>query len=509
MTNRSNRRGAVLAALLLTGTALSGTAGWLFVPAFAQGQPQQSGSPAVAAPQVSLPGFGDLVARVRTAVVTISTSARAQAETATSPFPEGSPQDQMFRRYFGGQDRGQGKAREVQALGSGFIVDAEGHIVTNNHVVDGATQVKVTLDDGRELPARIVGRDPRTDLALLKVDAAAALPFLNLGNSDTARPGDWVVAVGNPFGLGGTVTAGILSARGRNIHSGPYDDFLQIDAPINRGNSGGPLFGLDGSVIGVNTAIFSPSGGSIGIGFAIPSNLVGKVVAQLKENGRVERGFLGATTQPIDATMARALHLPRAEGALVAQVQQNSPASQAGLKPGDVVTSVGDTPVRSPRDLARAVGDLRKGTETTLTARRDGQEMRFEVQVTALRDTQGTGAEEENGEGQQRARLGIGPATIQEAQRAGLEIPAGSHGAVIANVRPGSPAAEAGLRPADVITAVAGKEVRNPEQAVSAIQQALQATDGAVALQVIRDGQMAFVAVQARISGNSARTRQG
>ncbi|TPG53824.1 PDZ domain-containing protein [Roseomonas nepalensis] len=508
MSTPSRRRGAALAAFLLAGTALSGAAGWLPVPAFAEGA--ATGQPAVAAPAVALPGFGDLVARVRPAVVTITATERAQPEAASSPFPDGSQQDRMFRRYFGegGGDAKRGPQQrgggQMQALGSGFIVDAEGSIVTNNHVVDGATQVKVTLDDGRELPARIVGRDPRTDLALLRVDAGAPLPFLNLGNSDAARPGDWVVAVGNPYGLGGTVTAGIVSARGRDIHSGPYDDFLQIDAPINRGNSGGPLFSLDGSVIGVNTAIFSPSGGSIGIGFAIPSNLVGHVVAQLKEHGRVERGFLGATTQPVDPTMARALRLPRAEGALVAKVEGDSPAARAGLRPGDVVTGLGDTPIRSPRDLARAVGDLRNGAETVLTTRREGQEVRMPVRVAALRDGTGAAGGEEGAQAAAGPRLGLGLASVAEAQRAGLDLPPGTEGAVVANVAPDSPAAEAGLREADVITAVGGKPVRDPAAAVAAIRDALRSNGGAVALGVIRDGQPAFVAVQAPPA-----TRQG
>ncbi|HEY4251319.1 MAG TPA: DegQ family serine endoprotease [Roseomonas sp.] len=487
------RRGAALAAVLLAGTAISGFAGWLAVPALAQ---QATPIAAVTAPALQLPGFADLVTHVRPAVVTITATERQQADRTASPFPEGSQQDRMFRRYFGGQG-GEGPARQVQALGSGFIIDAEGHIVTNNHVVNGATQVKVTLDDGRELPARIVGRDPRTDLALLQVDAGAPLPFLNLGNSDQARPGDWVVAVGNPFGLGGTVTAGIVSARGRDIHSGPYDDFLQIDAPINRGNSGGPLFGLDGSVIGVNTAIFSPSGGSIGIGFAIPSNLVRSVVAQLQQNGHVERGFLGASTQPVDATMARALHLPHAEGALVAQVEPDSPASRAGLRAGDVVTAVGDTQIRSPRELARAIGDMHAGTETTLTTRRNGQETQLQVRLAALREQQTADAGDPAGKNQERGRLGFALATIEEAQQAGLAVPRGLEGAVVAAVRPNSPAAEAGLRPADVIVAVGGTDVHNADQAAAAIRDALRTNDGAVALRLMRDGQQAFVAVQA------------
>ena len=307
---RNRRRNAAFAAVLLAGTALGGVAtGW--APAFAEGavQAPQGGqiqpAAAVVAPAMQgLPGFADLVAKVRPAVVTITAIEKPQQQAeAGSPFPPGSPQDRMFRRYFGAPEGGP-RGGVAEALGSGFLVDAEGHVVTNNHVVKDAASVKVTLDDGRELPARIVGRDERTDLALLKIDAGGNLPFLKLGDSDKARPGDWVVAVVNPFGLGGTVTAGVVSARGRDIGAGPYDDFLQVDAPINRGNSGGPLFAQDGTVIGVNTAIFSPSGGSVGIGFAIPSNIVQTVVAQLEKNGHVERGFLGASTQPVTATMA-------------------------------------------------------------------------------------------------------------------------------------------------------------------------------------------------------------
>jgi serine protease Do len=497
MTKPSNRRrGAALAAMLLAGTALGGAAGWLVLPAFAEAQQPQAAAPAVNPPALALPGFADLVARVRPAVVTITTTTgEPEADRVASPFPQGSAQDRMFRRYFGEQ----APARRAQALGSGFVIDAGGHIVTNNHVVNGASRVTVTLDDGRELQARIVGRDPRTDLALLKVDAGAPLAFLNLGDSDQARPGDWVVAVGNPFGLGGTVTAGIVSARGRDIHSGPYDDFLQIDAPINRGNSGGPLFGLDGRVIGVNTAIFSPSGGSIGIGFAIPSNLVRSVVAQLQETGRVERGFLGASLQPVDAAMARAMGLPQATGALVAEVERDGPAARAGLRAGDVVTAIGDTAVRGPRELARAVADMRGGTDTTLSVRRDGREQRLSVELAALQDRRTTEAAARDGKGGQQAergRLGFALASVEEAQQAGVAVPRGTEGAVVAEVRPDGPAAEAGLRPSDIITAVGSQTVRSPEQAAAAIREALRSNNGAVALRLLRDGHQAFVAVQ-------------
>ncbi|WP_120007087.1 DegQ family serine endoprotease [Teichococcus vastitatis] len=501
-TPQKRRRNAAFAAVLMAGTALGGGGAWLWAPghAEAQGTPSQAiNPPAVSTPQAALPGFGDLVARVKPAVVTITATGQVQAAQGASPFPEGSPQDHMFRRYFGtpGEDQGRGPSRAAQALGSGFLVDAEGHVVTNNHVVADATAVTVTLDDGRELKAEIVGRDPRTDLAVLKVEAGGKLPFLNLGDSDAARPGDWVVAVGNPYGLGGTVTAGIVSARGRDIHSGPYDDFLQIDAAINRGNSGGPLFALDGSVIGVNTAIFSPSGGSIGIGFAIPSNMVKRVVAQLEQKGRVERGFLGASTQPVDPALAEALKLPEAEGALVAEVQPDSPAAKAGLKPGDVVTAVGDTAVRTPRDLARAIADLAPGTQTALTARRDGEEARLSVTLAALRDGKDAATPAPRPE-QGRARLGVALATVQEARRAGADIPDGTEGAVVAEVRPGSPAAEAGLRPGDVILGVGNKPVRGPDQAVSAIR---DSQGDALALQILRDGQHAFVAVKAPQNG--------
>ena len=365
-----------------------------------------------------------------------------------------------------------------------------------------AASVKVTLDDGRELPARIVGRDERTDLALLKIDAGSNLPFLKLGDSDKARPGDWVVAVGNPFGLGGTVTAGVVSARGRDIGAGPYDDFLQVDAPINRGNSGGPLFAQDGTVIGVNTAIFSPSGGSVGIGFAIPSNIVQTVVSQLEKNGHVERGFLGASTQPVTATMAKALQIPEAQGALVAQVEPDSPASRAGLKAGDVITAVDGTTIHSPRELARVIADHHPGSETTLTARRDGEDQKLSVKLASLPAQDGARAQASNEEGSQ-PRFGIGLASIQDAERQGLDLPRGTKGAVVSAVEPDGPAAQAGLQPGDVITSVAGKPVANPEEAAKAIREAARSRGGAVALRVLRDGHGAFVAMQAPQAGKS------
>ena len=497
MSSLKSRR-AAFAAALLAGTALGGIGAALH-PAAAE---SQAAAAPIEAPSVpALPGFGDLVTRVRPAVVTITSTERVQAEQANSPFTPGSEQDQTFRRFFGGGGRPDGHGgqnRAAKALGSGFIVDAEGHVVTNNHVVDGASKVVVTLDDGRELDARVVGRDPRTDIAVLQVDAGAKLPFLSLGDSDKARPGDWVIAMGNPFGLGGTVTAGIVSARGRDIGAGPYDDFLQVDAPINRGNSGGPLFSTDGSVVGVNTAIFSPSGGSVGIGFAIPSNLVKQVVAELEEHGHLERGYLGVMTQKLNPEMATALKLAQSKGALVADVEPNGPAAKAGLKPGDVVTAVDGKAVDDPRALARQVAALRPGTKAEMTVLRDGAEQKLAMTTAALPDKAadaGTPAEQGGG-----GKLGLALAPISPAARQSLGLGDDVKGAVIAAVRPNSPASEAGLKPGDVLQSVGNRPVTTPEQAAQAIRAQGGEKKGqqAVALRVLRDGHSLFIAVPAQ-----------
>jgi serine protease Do len=443
------------AALLLAGTALGGAAGWTSARAAAEAAPQAAaGTPPIVALGQSMPSFADLVARVRPAVVTIISRERPARAVAD----RGGPADELLRRFFGLPE--DAPPPVVQALGSGFVIDADGRIVTNNHVVDGATAVTVKLDDGRALPARVVGRDPRTDLALLQVDAGRTLPHLDLGDSSRVRPGDWVVAMGNPFGLGGTVTAGIVSARGRDIGAGPYDDFLQIDAPINQGNSGGPLFAMDGTVVGVNTAILSPSGGSVGIGFAIPSDMVRRVVAELEAHGRVERGWRGVTAQSLDPAMAAALRLPAgARGALVDEAQPGSPAAAAGLRPGDVVTAVDGKPVASARDLARIVGGLAPGSDATLAVRRDGRDETVRVAVAELREARPAAAA-----AAEKGRHGIGVALQPLTPEA--------RGALVAAVEPGSPAAEAGLRPGDVITAIGTHAVSDPAQAVAAIQEA-------------------------------------
>ena len=501
MSSLKTRRNAAFAAVLLAGTALGGL-GASLRPASAE----DAAAPAapIAAPAVpAMPGFGDLVRRVRPAVVTITSTERVQAEQASSPFPQGSDQDQTFRHFFGGNrpgnegpsgnERSGNEGQLAKALGSGFIIDAAGHVVTNNHVVDGATKVVVTLDDGRELNARVVGRDARTDIAVLQVDAGAKLPFLALGDSDKAQPGDWVIAMGNPFGLGGSVTAGIVSARGRDIGAGPYDDFLQVDAPINRGNSGGPLFATDGTVMGVNTAIFSPSGGSVGIGFAIPSNLVKQVVAELEEHGHLERGYLGVMSQKLNPEMAAALKLEHPVGALVADVEPNGPAAKAGLKPGDVVTAVNGVAVDDPRALARQVAAIHPGSAATVAVQRDGAEQTLKMTAASLPDKMADASAA--GEPSSGAKLGLALAPINPAARESLGLGEDVKGAVIAGVRPNSPASEAGLRPGDVLTSVGNRQVSTPQEAVQAIRAQQGAKQQAVALRVLRDGHSLFVAV--------------
>ncbi len=491
MLNKRFRRPA-FAAALLAATAMAGVTGWEIAPAYSQTTPEHAAPIDTSHPAAqALPGFADLVQRVSPAVVTITSTIHEAADEDASPF-EGTPQGREMGRMFGMPN--QGAAQVVHALGSGFIVDAQGHVVTNNHVVNNATDIQVTLADGRKMAAKVVGTDPKTDLAVLQVRADGTLPHLALGNSDAARVGDWVVAVGNPFGLGGTVTAGILSARGRQIGEGPYDDFLQVDAPINRGNSGGPLFAQDGSVIGVNTAIYSPSGGSVGIGFAIPSNLVKQVVAQLENNGRVERGWLGVSAQAVSPAMASALHLASANGALVAEVEKGSPAASAGLQPGDVITQVGSQAIKDPRALAQVVADVHSGTSEPVTVRRDGQDTTLQVQIGAMpgQDQASRGNQDQSG-----PKLGLALAPLNDQARQELNLPDGQRGVLVAQVKQGSPADAAGLQAGDVLETVGDQPVSTPEQAVAALHRGTAKAGAAVALRVLRDGHQAFVALSA------------
>ena len=494
---------AGLIAVLLGGTALGGLAfagDRVFAatpPATSAANLPQAQVATPAATTAGLPDFADLVARVKPAVVTITSKMKPQtaAEERAVPTPFG-----MMR-----PDRPQ-HAQAMEARGSGFIVGADGIIVTNNHVVADARSVSVTLDDGTTLPATIVGRDPRTDIAVLKVQASGKLPFLELGDSDQVRPGQWVVAMGNPFGLGGTVTAGIVSARGRDIGSGPYDDYIQIDAPINQGNSGGPLFTQDGHVVGVNTAILSPSGGSIGIGFAIPADMVRNVVADIQKDGHVTRGYLGVETQPVNAALQAALHLPAVSpaaraghanagdqfGALVASVETDSPAAKAGLVPGDVVRAVNGHAVFTPRDLAVDVAGVKPGEQASLDIVRDGASQTVSVMASAL-PAQRTA---ENARGGEAARPGVGLALapLSPQMRNQLDLPEGAKGVVVAGVRAGSPAEQAGLREGDLVVGVGSHTVGSVNDATSAIRNAEKDGHG-LALRIMRDGHVGFVAV--------------
>jgi serine protease Do len=519
VTHRSVRLARV--AVLLCGTALGGTAISRFAHAQAdagqpttavQGSEQSATRIRPSAPAQRMPDFVDLVHSVKPAVVSITSKIEgadaepdeddAQASPhggmGQAPFPFGMPQGGI-PGGMPGMTQGHPQARHsMEAKGSGFIIDADGTVVTNNHVVKGATSVMVTLDSGASYKARVIGTDSRTDLAVLRLKADHPLPFIALGNSSDVEPGQWVIAVGNPFGLGGTVTAGIVSARGRDIGEGPYDSFIQVDAPINRGNSGGPLFTQDGKVVGVNTAILSPTGGSVGIGFAIPSNTVKDVVAQIEKSGHVTRGYLGVEAQTVSPAMATAMHLPKlaqggddgdaGNGALVASVQKDSPAARAGVQPGDVVRAVDGQAVANPRDLARTVATVAPGTATRLAVVRDGSARTVEVTLGNL-PTQTADAAAAHGGG-----IGLALAPITPDLRQQLDLPDEAHGAVVAQVKPGSPAEQAGLRAGDLVVGVGQTAVTGPRDAADAIRIAAKSNQP-LALRIIRDGQMAFVAV--------------
>jgi serine protease Do len=381
---------AALAALIAGGAVESG-----FVP---PAVPAYAQAPIPVPTTQPIPSFADVVEKVKPAVVSVRVKANMMANRSDDgdeafglpDFPPGSPMERFFHRFQdgrGGQgyEFRRGPRRNAEAQGSGFFISADGYVVTNNHVVDHASEVQVTMDDGRTLDAKIVGTDPKTDLAVLKVKEGGNFPYVPFA-AKTPRVGDWVVAIGNPFGLGGTVTAGIVSARGRDIGAGPYDDFLQIDAPVNRGNSGGPTFNLNGEVVGINTAIASPSGGSVGIAFAIPSDEAQKVVASLKDNGAVSRGFIGVQIRPVTKDIAEAMGMTEPKGALVAETVRGGPAEKAGLKRGDTIVAVEGQPIREPKDLSRRIAAFDPGKSVSLTVLRDGKERTVTVEIGRQND---------------------------------------------------------------------------------------------------------------------------
>jgi serine protease Do len=450
-------------------------------------------------------GFADIVERVKPSVISVKVNIKEKAASNDdgddSPFQPGSPMERFFRR-FGGPDgipglRGpRGGGRAITGQGSGFFISADGYAVTNNHVVDGAEKVEVTTDDGKTYSAKVIGTDQRTDLALIKVEGGSDFAFAKLSDGKP-RIGDWVLAVGNPFGLGGTVTAGIVSASGRDIGNGPYDDFIQIDAPVNKGNSGGPAFNTDGEVMGVNTAIYSPSGGSVGIAFSIPAATVKSVVAQLKDKGSVSRGWIGVQIQPVTSDIADSLGMKKAEGALVAEPQANGPAAKAGIESGDVITAVNGESVRDARELARTIGGMAPGATVKLNVLHKGQDKVVNLTLGQLPNTVEAKADTDNDNDSNKGatrgtdvpKLGMTVAPADSVAGAGKD------GVVVTQVDPKSPAAERGFKEGDVILEVAGKSVSTAGDVREAINAARTDNKNSVLMRVKSGGQSRFVAV--------------
>jgi serine protease Do len=441
-------------------------------------------------------GFADIVEKVKPAVISVRVKVDGGAETTGLNSNEVPPGLREFFRRFGmpdgqngpeGMPRGRGR-NVITGQGSGFFISADGYAVTNNHVVEKAESVQVTADDGKIHTAKVIGTDPRTDLALIKVEGG---PFPYVKLSDKApRIGDWVIAVGNPFGLGGTVTAGIVSARGRDIGASAYDDFIQIDAPVNKGNSGGPTFDTDGNVIGVNTAIFSPSGGSVGIAFAIPADTVNSVVAQLKEHGSVTRGWIGVQIQPVTPDIADSLGLKKAEGALVAEPQANSPAQKAGIEAGDVITSVDGKEVKDARDLAKKIGAMAPKSSVKLTVLHKGAEKTLTLTLGELPNAKEARASA--GDSDSSADVGKLGLTLAPAARV---AGAGAEGVVVTGVESGGVAADHGFSTGDVIIEIAGKSVSTPADVRDVVASAR--TDGkrSVLIRVKKGDNTRFVAL--------------
>ena len=458
-------RAAIIAASLTPGLL----AGTMLTPVLFSTPVQARGAPE---------SFADLAATLAPAVVNISSlqALQAKADKPSGPpdapaFPPGSPFEQFFHDFMerhgqgggggGGGDQPDQPAHRGQALGSGFIIDPSGVIVTNNHVIEGADEITVTLHDGTSLKAKLLGKDERADLAVLKVESPTPLPAVPFADSDTARVGDWVLAIGNPFGLGGSVTAGIVSARGRDIRQGPYDDFIQTDAAINRGNSGGPLFNMEGQVIGINTAIYSPSGGSIGIGFSIPSNMAKLVVAQLRDFGRAKRGWLGVQIQQVTPDIAEGVGLKPPHGAMVAGVTENGPAAAAKIKGGDIILKFNGQDVKEMRNLQRIVAETEIGKQVPVVLWRDGKEQTVTASIGELPDdvqqasaTTPTPPKPPASTSVDIAGMGLKVAPITDALRTKFNIAADQKGVVVTDVTGNGAAGQRGVKPGDVIVEV-------------------------------------------------------
>ena len=446
-------------------------------------------------------GFADVVERVKPSVISVKVTTKNKTTDASNKDDSdesGSPMERFFRQFGGPNGEYQNPGRngrhgEMMGQGSGFFISSDGYAVTNHHVVEGADKVEVTTDSGKTYTAKVVGTDPRTDLALIKVEGGSDFSFATLA-AGKARIGDWVLAVGNPFGLGGTVTAGIVSASGRDIGSGPYDDFIQIDAPVNKGNSGGPAFNMQGEVVGVNTAIYSPSGGSVGIAFSIPAATVKNVIAQLKDTGSVSRGWIGVLVQPVTQDIADGMGLKQAQGALVADPQKDGPAAKAGVEAGDVITAANGQSVKDARELARIMGGFAPGSTVKLDVLREGQSKVVSLTLGQLPNAQQAKADiETDGTGSTQGidvlYLGLTLAPAGNADSAS------KGGVVITKVEPRSAAAERGLKKGDVILEVAGKAVTKPGDVGAALEAARTDKKGNVLMRLRSGDASRYVAV--------------
>ncbi len=451
--------------------------------------------------------FADLVDKLSPAVVNVSTTQKVKSGGVQMQLfgnlpdtPDMAPFKEFMERF--GKQPGQGapqEEHEVTSLGSGFIIDANGYIITNNHVIDEADEITVRLSDNTKLKATIVGRDKKTDLALLKVKSDKPLPFVPLGDSDKARVGDWVVAIGNPFGLGGTVTAGIISARQRTLNAGPFDDFIQTDAAINRGNSGGPLFNVDGEVIGINSAIFSPTGTNIGIGFSVPTNLAKPVIDQLKQFGRTHRGWLGIKIQEVTDEVADSLGLKKSIGALVADVTKGGPAAKAGVQAGDVITSYNGKEITEMRFLPRMVAETKIGDTVKITAMRKGKDINTSVTIGEMKE--GDEDAVEGGKDDKKAPaspagtsvLGMSIETLKDEDRKTLKVDSTIKGVVVSDLGPNTEAAHRGIRPGDVITEVNSVATTNADLFKRQIEDVKKAGKKFALLKIQRKDETSFV----------------
>jgi serine protease Do len=505
MSGRFGRTGTIVAAMSFSLFASAG--------ALAQESPaiNQGDSLTPTQPELQeLPSVADLADRLLPAVVEITIESKGEAPSNAPKLPdlpgsddENSPFKDFFDEFLKRQQGENSQPRPMTSMGSGFVVDASGLIVTNNHVVEGAESIEVHFHDDTILKAELVGRDPKTDLAVIRVKTDKPLPIVSFGDSDKLRIGEWVMAIGNPFGLGGSVSLGIVSARNRDINAGPYDDFIQTDAAINKGNSGGPLFNLKGQVMGINTAIFSPSGGSVGIGFSVPANTAKNVIDQLVKYGETRRGWLGVKIQSVTPDIAESMNLPKPQGALIADVTPTGPAEKAGIQSGDVVIEFNGRPINSMRDLPKIVAETEIGKQVPVKVLRKGEEVIVTAEVGRLEDGEKMAAAQTPGKGETApaviTTLGMTVSSMTDDLRAKYSIDKDLKGAVITEVAADGPAAEKRLSAGDVITEAGEKEVVGAADISARIEEATKAKKSSILLLVAKGGKagdMRFIALK-------------